>query len=87
MARPKKKIKRHNRSGVYSKKGWLYYTLPETHVVNGKVKTQERWIATKLKDSPENRQKVEELRKLKFTHSRTSLIDVNIIFSDLKMFF
>ena len=82
MARPKKKIKRHNRSGVYSKKGWLYYTLPETHVVNGKVKTQERWIATKLKDSPENRQKVEELRKLKFTHSRTSLIDVNIIFSD-----
>lgn len=82
MARPKKNNKRHDRSGVYSKKGWLYYTIPETRVVNGKAKTTERWISTKLKDTPANRKIVEETRKLKFCQDRSALPDINIIFCD-----
>ena len=82
MARPKKNNKRHDRSGVYSKKGWLYYTIPETRVFNGKAKTTERWISTKLKDTPANRKIVEETRKLKFCQDRSALPDINIIFCD-----
>lgn len=82
MARPKKKNKRQERSGVYSKKGWLYYTIPETRVINGKAKTTERWISTKLKDTPANRKIAEGMRKQKFCQDRSSLPDVNIIFSE-----
>ena len=87
MARPKKKNKRQERSGVYSKKGWLYYTIPETRVINGKAKTTERWISTKLKDTPANRKIAEGMRKQKFCQDRSSLPDVNIIFAWCPVFF
>ena len=81
MSRSPKKVKRHERSGVYAKRGWLYYTIPETRIINGKAKTTEKWYSTKLKDTPENRHLLEEKRK-KECNIPSSIVDKNILLSD-----
>ena len=83
MSRKKKETKYKKRDGVYVRKGWLYYALPEKRVINGKLKTVEVETAAHLKDTPENRKYVKELRNKLYSKNNTiATIDRNITLGD-----
>ena len=86
MARAKKNGKRA--TGIQGKSGYLYI-ITHNHVVKDGVKTREKvWIATKLKDTPENIKKASEMRnRLLNNKKEISITDRNVTLNEyIEMF-
>ncbi len=80
MARKRKEGQRA--TGVYAKRGNLYYTTSVKVICDGQKKYAKKWFATGLADTPENVQKVAAERE-RILHSNRSLnIDRNILIPD-----
>ncbi len=80
MARKKKEGQRA--TGVYAKKGNLYYVIPVKVIRDGKKMYSKEWVATGLKDTPENVPKVAAERERILHSNRPSNIDRNILIPD-----
>lgn len=80
MARPKKDGKRT--TGIQGKKGFLYIVTSNSVIKGGVKKSEKRWIATGLSDTPENVKKASEMRKTLLNRNVISVTDRNISISD-----
>ena len=80
MARPKKDGKRT--TGIQGKKGFLYIVTSNSVIKGGIKKSEKRWIATGLSDTPENVKKASEMRKTLLNRNVISVTDRNISISD-----
>ncbi len=80
MARNKKDGRRA--TGVQARKGNLYYVIPVKVIRDGKKTYSKEWIATGLKDTPENVPKVAAERERILRSNRSSNIDRNILIPD-----
>lgn len=80
MARPKKDGKRT--TGIQGKKGFLYIVTSNSVIKGGIKKSEKRWIATGLSDTPENVKKASEMRKMLLNRNVISVTDRNISISD-----
>ncbi|SDB67788.1 site-specific integrase [Butyrivibrio sp. INlla16] len=80
MARPKKDGKRA--PGIQGKRGYLYIVVSQNIIKDGKKKSEKKWIATKLADTPENVKKASEARERLISRKTTAPVDRNITISD-----
>ncbi len=80
MARPKKDGKRA--PGVQGKSGYLYIVISQNIIKDGSKKSEKKWIATKLPDTPENVKKASEARMRLVNRRAIAPIDRNISVSD-----
>ena len=80
MARPKKDGKRT--IGVQGKSGWLYIVVSRNTVINGRKRSEKRWITTGLPDTPENVKKASEMRKRFVGNKEALAVDRNISVAD-----
>ena len=80
MARPKKDGKRA--PGIQGKSGYLYIVVSQNIIKDGKKKSEKKWIATKLADTPENVKKASEARERLISRKTTAAVDRNITISD-----
>ncbi len=80
MARKKREGQRA--TGVYAKRGNLYYTTSVKVICDGQKKYAKKWFATGLADTPENVQKVAAERERILHSNRPSNIDRNILIPD-----
>lgn len=79
MAKRKKDGKRA--PGVQGKSGYLYIVISQNVLKDGVKKSEKKWIATKLTDTPENVKKASEARMRLINRKTTSPIDRNISIS------
>ena len=80
MARPKKNGRRA--TGIQGKSGYLYI-ITHNHIIKDGVKTREKvWIATGLKDTPENVKKASEMRNKLNNKREVSSTDRNVTFTE-----
>ena len=81
MARPKKEGKRA--TGIQSKKGYLYIVTSHPVIKDGVKKTEKKWIATELTDTPGNVKLASELRRNLLAREKcNTLVDRNISIAD-----
>ena len=80
MARPKKNGKRA--TGIQGKKGFLYIVTSQVVIKDGIKKSEKKWIATGLADTPENVKKASEARAKLLNNTTTTTIDHNVSLTD-----
>ena len=80
MARPRKDGKRA--PGIQGKRGFLYIVISQNILKDGVKKSEKKWIATKLTDTPENIKKASETRMKLISRKTSATIDRNISLSD-----
>lgn len=76
MARPRKDGKRA--PGIQGKSGFLYIVISQNVLKDGVKKSEKKWIATKLPDTPENVKKASEARMKLINRKAPAPIDRNI---------
>ena len=76
MARPRKDGKRA--PGIQGKSGFLYIVISQNVLKDGVKKSEKKWIATKLPDTPENVKKASEARMKFINRKAPAPIDRNI---------
>ncbi|MCR4945453.1 MAG: site-specific integrase [Lachnospiraceae bacterium] len=81
MARPKKNGRRA--TGIQGKSGYLYI-ITQKNIIKDGIKTREKvWIATGLKDTPENIKTALEMKNRLLSNKReTSITDRNVTLND-----
>ena len=80
MARPKKNGRRA--TGIQGKSGYLYI-ITHNHIIKDGVKTREKvWIATGLKDTPENVKKASDMKNKLNNKREVSITDRNVTFAE-----
>ena len=81
MARPKKNGRRA--TGIQGKSGYLYI-ITQKNIIKDGIKTREKvWIATGLKDTPENIKTALEMKNRLLNNKReTSITDRNVTLND-----
>lgn len=80
MARPKKNGKRA--TGIQGKKGFLYIVTSQVVIKDGIKKSEKKWIATGLADTPENVKKASEARAKLLNNTTTTTINHNVSLAD-----
>ena len=80
MARPKKNGKRA--TGIQGKNGYLYIVISRPVIKDGAKKSEKKWYATGLTDTPENVKKAAVIRSKLLDRKTVSAIDRNVTLSE-----
>ncbi len=80
MARPKKNGKRA--TGIQGKNGYLYVVISQPVIKDGVKKSEKKWHATGLTDTPDNVKKAVVIRSKLLNKKTVSSIDQNVSLSE-----